>query len=1154
MNNFLYLLRSITLTVMLVIGVSSVTYGQLTSQINGTITDGTGAMMPEVGVTVINENTGIRWEVKTNQSGAYLVPLLQPGQYRINVQAQGFKPVSRTGVRLDVAQTATINFALEVGALVESIEVKDTTPILDTGSNSIGGLVSPEKIENMPMKGRNSNSLLMLVPGIRSTRATTSNPVLESHYQFFSVNGSRPNQSQFTLDGGNNTNLTFNGPEYSAQVDSVQEFRVQTSNFSAEYANSAGGIINVVTKSGTNEFHGSAFEYFRNDALAANDFFSNAAGKKRPVLRYNQFGGTVGGPVIKNRSFFFFGYEGLRMKLPSVITTSVPTAAQKAGDFSSTLTSTGQVVAIYDPLTTRIDPNNAANYVRTPFAGNRIPANRIDAVSANVQSYYPAANQAGDPFTGLNNFFFSGPQQRSTNDFSGRFDHQLNQSTNVMVRVSRFNLSPWTNPATFGESNIASPGYVTKPQHHPNTTGKLTKAFTPTLFGEFLVSWARWYYESFALSNGFDPTKLGFPAYLAANSKTLGFPSIAPGEMSGLGTYYNEHDVSDRYEFKANLSKISGRHTIKFGGLYGLGLYTSRLNNNSDGTYSFDKSFTQGPNPLVSSPAGGFGYASFLLGTLSGGTHNPSVVDGAFKQPYYGLYVQDDFKLTPHFSLNLGLRWDYEAPRTEEKNQVTNFDYTSAATLSNGVVVHGGTLFPGVNGVARGHWNTSKTNFAPRFGFSYSIKDDTVIRGGYGIFYANTWGNGRNNNAIPQTGFYCSTAVINSLDGGLTPYSYLSNPFPSGFCAATGSSAGLATNLGQTINMIDRNLQLPYMQTWNLNIQRKLPGDALLEVAYSGSRGIHLMAITEYNQMAPEYMSLGTKLNSQVPNPYYGVITTGTLSTPTMTLAQSLRPYPQYTGVSSRNATYGASTYHALFVKAERRMSKGFSVLASYTFSKLIDDMIPSVNGFPGESFAGGGLQNYYNRRGERALASWNTPQMLVTSFVYELPFGQGKPLLNHGGLLGRIVGGWEVNGISTLLSGPPLQVVGGNTTGAFSGTTRPNWNGKDATRDGAVQGRLASYFDTSVFTLNDPYTFGNAPRIMPNLYGPGTANFDLSVFKNTTITEGKRLQFRAEAFNAFNRVQFSNPNTTITSNAFGRISGQQNSPRDIQLALKFLF
>jgi hypothetical protein len=411
---------------------AAVVYGQLTGQITGTITDPSGAAVGSAGVMVVNESTGIRWNAKTNQDGIYTVPLLQPGNYRIEVQAPGFRTVSRSGIQLTVAQTAKLDFSLELGSASQSITVTDTAPLLDASSNAMGGVVTPEKVENLPMLGRNSNALMTLVPGVRATRATTVSPVLESHYQFFSINGSRPNQSQFILDGGNNTNLTFNGPEYSPQVEEVQEFRIQTSSFSAEYANSGGGVINVVSKSGTNNFHGSLFEYFRNDVLAANDFFSNRSGKRRPSLRYNQFGGTIGGPIIKNRTFFFFAYEGLREGVPTVVTTSVPTALERTGNFSQVRSSSGQPITLYDPATTRPDPNNPGAYIRSPFLGNIIPTSRIDAVAAKIQSYYPAPTSAGDLNTGLNNFLFSGPSQRSTNDYSGRVDHQLNSSTMLM--------------------------------------------------------------------------------------------------------------------------------------------------------------------------------------------------------------------------------------------------------------------------------------------------------------------------------------------------------------------------------------------------------------------------------------------------------------------------------------------------------------------------------------------------------------------------------------------------------------------------------------------------------------------------------------------------------------------------------------------------
>ena len=350
-------------TMLLAFGGLRPLHAQVTAQIAGTISDSQNAVVVGASVVVTSEETGIARTAITNALGSYTVPFLQPGSYKVDVSAPGFRSASRGSIHLQVAQTATIDFNLKIGSNVETVQVSDAPPLLDVSNDAIGGVVEPAQVENLPMLGRNSNALMVLEPGVVSTRQTTDNPVLESHYQFFSINGSRPDQSKFTLDGGNDTNLAFNGPEYTPQVEEVQEYRIETSNFGAETGNAAGGIINIATKAGTNEFHGSLFEYLRNDDFSANDFFSNRAGSPRPMLRYNQFGGTIGGPIIRKRLFFFFAYEGLRQKTPDVVTTSVPTDLERSGDFSQLYNSAGQLITIYDPATTVPDPNNPGQYI-----------------------------------------------------------------------------------------------------------------------------------------------------------------------------------------------------------------------------------------------------------------------------------------------------------------------------------------------------------------------------------------------------------------------------------------------------------------------------------------------------------------------------------------------------------------------------------------------------------------------------------------------------------------------------------------------------------------------------------------------------------------------------------------------------------------------
>lgn len=1127
---------------------------QSTSRIAGTITDFTGLAIPGAEIALENQDNGTRRQAVSNRYGYYAFPLLEPGRYRIIVYAEGFAPKARSDLRLQVAQLAAIDFTLRVGPVSETIEVVYDVPLLKTATSTMGGLVASHKVENLPVKGRNPLAFMLLVPGIRVTRATTNQAVLESHYQFFSANGSRPGQNQFMLDGSNNTNVGFNSPEFSPSVESVQEFKVQTSSYSAEYANAAGAVINIVTKSGTNELHGSLYEFFRSDALSATDFFSRRAGLQKPVFRFNQFGGNAGGPLKRNTAFFFFDYEGLRLTRPSIITTTVPTALQRAGDFSETLTGQGGLVAIHDPASTREDASNRGNFLRTPFPRNALPQARINPIARNAARFYPEPTSAGDPVTGVNNFFFNGSASRKYNNFSVRGDTEVSDRAMIIGRFSK-GYTTIPDPALFSRDSILEPAATLTRQNHINSIVKLTNSFSPATFGEFSATFTRfWFLRAGAPKSKTDPTELGFPAYLQAGSRAVGVPTLSPAGMESLGNHIQGNDAYDRYELKASLSAIKGKHTYKFGGIWGATTFHSHQESRATGVYRFGKGFTQGPDPFRSGPESGFGFATFLLGNPTDGTHNPAELHSSNFQQYFGLYFQDDYRATSRLSLSFGIRYDHLVPRTERRDELANFDFNGTTTLPNGTEIRGGALYPGVGGTPRGHYEADPLNFSPRFGFAFRATEDAVIRGGYGVFFSNPWGSGRNGNGIPPTGFVCKTPLTASIDGGLTPFTSISDPFPSGFCERTRNTAGLLTGLGQNFDFIDRDQEVPYSQAWNLNIQRRLAKDWLFEITYSGSRGINLMGILEWNQLAPEHLALGTKLNSNRPNPFFGAIKEGPLAAETITLGQLLRPYPQFLRVSSRDASYGASTYHAMFLRLEHRFERGFSLVGSYTWSKLIDDIIPSRTGFPGEDFSIAPIQNYHDRRSERALASFDTPHIFALGYVYELPFGPDKALLNRGGTLGRIVGGWQINGITHLMSGPPLQITGGNSSGSQAGTQRPDWTGRNPSLSGEFAGRLGAFFDTSAFTRNAPFTFGDAPRVMPNLRSPSIVNFDASLFKNIEIAERVRLQVRAEFFNAINRVQFGRPNTDFNSNAFGTISQQVNSPRVMQLGLRVLF
>ncbi|MDQ1468805.1 MAG: hypothetical protein QOJ99_285 [Bryobacterales bacterium] len=1146
-----------------------------TGSISGVVRDPASAAVPHARVTLTNLATNETRQATTENSGSYSFPLLSPANYRIEGEATGFKRFIRDNVKLDVALALTVDLSMEIGASSESVTVTAEAPVLEEESASLAHIIENERIVNLPTNGRNSYGFAQLVPGVRASKGFTQVAYGMYNDQFVSINGSRPNANSFTLDGGNNTNPAFNGPGYFPSVDEVQEYKVQTNNFSAEFSNSAGGVINLVTKSGTNRLHGSLYEFLRNDQLTGTDFFVNRNGLKKSELRYNQFGGTAGGPVIiphiyrgKDRTFFFGSYEGLRWVRGITAAGTMPTELERAGDFSQTRSASGQVITVYDPLTSRPNPNSPGNFIRTAFPDNIVPVTRFDSVSRNLLNYIPHANSPGAAITNLNNYISNASSPVQKNGFTVRVDHSLNQNQKIFARSS-LNNTPVSRPEIYGHSlYVAEPinGAVDQ-LNQRQAVVNYTNLLRPTLVLELSSSFLRYSIQRQGPGNNFDPVQVGLPAYFHQLQPALVscFPSISitnlgvsipVSDVGGglIGNCQLLHDAYESFHEYANLTNTRGKHSLKFGGNFGVNRLSTGRYGVAGESYSYSPAFTQGPNPLVGSSTAGSAFASFLLGTPASGSVTTDGPGQNILYRYFGIYFQDDWKVTSRLTLNLGFRYDYQTPWTERYNRFSDFNFTAPSPLQvPGLNLVGGLYFPGVNGTPRGQFDPDRKNFAPRFGFAYSLNPTTVLRGGYGIFFAPITGGGYNGSAVPVSGFQSSSGMITSVDG-ITPTNFQSNPFPDGFVRAPGSGKGLATLIGQNVTGMDRNRHTPYAEQWNLDVQRSLPGNLLLDVAYAGSRGLRLFGSLNYNQLPNQYLPLGDALRQQVPNPFFGMVASGPLSTPTVQRSQLLRPYPQFTGVTAGNASYGASTYHALQAKLERRFSKGFSVLVSYTFSKLLDDVSPTTTGYPGESFASGAYQDTTNRAKERAPASFDTPHYLALNGVWEIPVGPGHQLMSTG-IASLVLGGWQLNGIATFQSGVPLQLaVASNSLNNYGGAQRPNWTGQDPSLSGPISKRLDHYFDTSQFSLPAPYTYGNAGRLLSGLRAPGLGNLDLSVFKNFALREYLKLQFRVESFNTLNHPQFSLPNTTIGSSAAGVISTQANLPRDIQLALKLLF
>jgi hypothetical protein len=1129
-----------------------------TAELAGTVRDVTGAIIAGAAVTIVNEETGIKRGVTTDERGSYTVPLLPPGYYRTSIQRTGFRSVERKGLVLHVNETANVDYVLEVGSINETVTVMGEAPLLETSQSSQGSVIDNAQVVNLPLNMRDPFTLAALTPGVQPGGGFFTPRVFqEQAFQTnFSVNGGVSYQNDILLDGTSNTVPGHGQLAMTPSVDAIEEFKVESSNYSAEFGRSGGGIVNIVTKSGTNSLKGTVYEFLRNKALDANDFFSNRAGLKRPPFVFNQFGFTVGGPVLlpkvydgHNRTFFFFAYEGARARRASFAAETVPTGTMRQGDFSDLKTADGQAISIYNPFSTRVA---GSSYVRDPFPGNRIPATMLDRVAINASKYYPLPNQATTAVA--NNYLVNASQQNDLDTWQWRIDHNISANNRLFVRMSRDQMMD-VEPNFYGNIANDSNTYSGSVQPDWHATISDTHNFGPRNLLDVRAGFARNGFDRRPISAGFDPTQLGFPALLARTAQVLYFPTIQPQGYSGIGARSNDLFFlgADTYSFLPQLTLIRGRHTIKLGADFRILRHNTFNAASPVGTYSFSKGFTQGPDPLRSTLTAGDAYASMLLGAMSGGTTQVKAYT-SWETKYSAGYVQDDFRVNSRLTLNLGLRYDYETPRFERFNRLSWFDYNAPSPISQQVGIpnlRGGLAFAGVNGNPRGWNNPDRNNFAPRFGFAFQALKKTVIRGGYGISYL-PGGTNDNGYGAGQDGFSVTSSLIASADGGLTPATLLSNSWENGISQPTNSSLGLMTLLGQNVRGDPRWVRIGYVQQWNLSLQREIPGHVLVETTYVGSRGVKIPVTFQLNQLPDEYLSLGPRLLDQVANPFHGLVSAGTLSLPSITRGQLLRPFPQFTAVSFNQNDAGSSTYHAFQARIEKRFAQGLTILASYTNSKLISDT-DSLKSFVGNDFSPGNQDNN-NLRLERAVAPQDVPQRLVVSYIYELPFGKGKPLLSSGRLANTVLGGWSVASITTLQSGRPLALsTATNNTNSYGGGSRPNNNGHSAYLDSS-QRSLSLWFNTSVFSQQDPFTFGNTGRLLPDVREAGVRNFDFSMQKNFSVTERLRAQFRGEFFNIFNMPQFGRPGTVLGNPTFGVISSQANSPRQIQLGLKLLF
>ncbi len=1115
-----------------------------TAQLTGKVTDTSGAALPGAKIVVTNAGTGAVRGTISNEVGNYAVPLLEPGAYDLRVEKEGFAAVVQNGLILHVDQVARIDFQLRVGAVKESIVVTADAPLLQEGEASLGTVIENSNIVEMPLNGRNPFDLVFLAPGaVQYERLDLpGNNIALSN---MSVNGSPAMMNEVLLDGIPNTSPQHGQYAMTPSIDAIQEFKVQTNNMSAEFGRTGGGVINVTMKAGTNQPHVTLYEFLRNSALDANNWVNKRTGTDRPKFVYNQFGGNAGGPIKKNKAFVFGNYEMLRRRLGKPFLFSIPTPEQRQGDFSRTFNQRNEQVAIYDPMTTRPSGAGTAN-IRDAFPDNAIPASRFDTVSRNLLKYWPAPNLAGETYTGLNNFISSLSERYNVKQLHLREDYNFSSRFQAFGRFS-WNSSEITPPNIFG--NIGNPASGPQIFTQRNAGFSATYSVTPRTFANFRLGYLRYRDNSEPLGMGFDVTELGFPAYMRDQMPTrtmpsfningytvsnVGFGTSALGPVPGAVI----NNITNTYSGQADVSHIRGSHVIKTG-------YEARVFRISGfrpqlPQFNFNKAMTQGPNPNTANDRVGNSIASFLLGTGSGG--NVQFRSNQDCQSYYmGTFFQDDYKAARGLTLNLGVRLDYEAPRTDRYNRLNWLDLTAPMRLEVAGVgpLRGGLKFVGVDGNPRTQMDIPLA-VSPRFGFAWQAMRGLAVRGGYGIFITPRYGG--EFNSYGQIGFQATTQYVASINS-ITPNAFLSNPFPNGFVRPTGNSLGMLTNLGGPVTAPGREALNGYVQQWNFNIQRALGGNLVGEIAYAGSKGTHLPQNLDFNQLPDAYLALGTELQRTVPNPFYGIADeTQPVGRPNTTVGQLLRPYPQFTDVATTYANAGSSIYHSMQLRLQRRFARGFTFLVAYTNGKLIDD------GSPGRlSFFGNvpNFQNNNNRRLERSLSSQEVSQRLSTNYTWQIPFAKRN----------RILGGWQLNGIQSFQTGRPLSITNStNQSQSFnSGSMRPNSTGKSAALSGAVRQRLDRYFDISQFLQPPPFTFGNVSRTLPDVRTPGLVNVDVSLTKNTRFGEGRNLQFRFEAFNAINWTNFGRPVSVLGNQDFGIIRAAQDM-RILQVAVKLYY
>lgn len=1194
------------LPAMLLFATAGIAFAQgdpTTASLRGVITDSSGAQVVQATVTLKSAEKGVTRHFTTNTDGGYSFQQLPSSTYVLSVDAKGFKGYTQKGITLNPGQSASQDVVLSIGSQQEQVEVTAEAPLLNTQDANVSADIEAKQLVELPLDLRNVFGLVTLNSSVSTTSVSqgllgggggAENGGADQGAAFFNFGGGFFGTSAFLLDGIWDTSSDWGANVYTPSVDAVQEFKIQNNSFTAQYGWSTGNVINVVTKSGTNKFHGSAYEFYRNSAMDANFYFANLNGQPKAAFTRNQTGASAGGPIYipglykqTDKTFIFGLYEHQVAGSPILGTFSVPTTKMLGGDFSELLGTTvvgtdylGRSIysgQVYDPYSGREVTNGQADpvtgltatlpagqttaYIRDPIPGNdvahygNLPGGALNTIAQKFLSYYPASKNSALS----NNLVLSATEPLGSDEYLVRVDHNLGSSSRIFGRYSYKSEFKVQAPEYWGPDNPAGPGN-TRPNNRYNITAGASHVFTPTLTMNAVAGFGHWGEGSHNQSLGFKPSSLGLPTLLDAASAE--FPLINIGPESTLGPTGGAENTAYRPTGSASVDfiKVSGRHELSFG------FMGVESQHNSSTVYittlNFGGAFTNGPDPDSPAANTGNGVVQALFGVLDSNGGNTGVAfDPAISKRYGGIYLQDNWKISRKLSVNLGARYEFQQAPTYRHDTSEYFDPdlvnpvgTGLAAGSFGQALKGTVQFVGPD--HRGTYDTNWLNLAPRGGFTYSVTPKIVVRAGYGIFYPPSAYLSNNS----TDGFSTSTSIVGEVSGARVPNPAvsLSNPWPQGLRKVTGNTLGGLEDVGYSIGADFKNRPSAYVAQYMLGVQYAFTTNDVLDLSYIGNHGIHMLASgLNEDQLDPKYLSMGTAaLNSPVPNPFYGTITGSgcSLDQPQVAAYQLLLPYPQFCGVTQSDAQVGTSDYNSLQATFNHRFSQGLNVLVSYTFSKFLDN----VEGEAGWSYvANSGPANNYNLAAEKSVDSGDIPQALVVNYIYQLPVGKGK---KYGSTFNRktdaVLGGWEVTGISTFKNGVPVGVTGSNIN-SFGGNPRPDVVGSLNVANRSIK----EWFNTGAFAYAAYGTFGTAPRAFSNLRGPGYQDWDIAIQKNWIFPKETRLQFRAEMFNVFNHANFYNPNqnysgcdpnaSTSCNSTFGKITASY-PPRDIQIAAKF--